>query len=132
MAFYSKRFKVPSGKTETNPYIEEISLEEKYITDCWVCFPAGVNWTVGIRIYYGIRKYWPDSPREWIYGSGICIPLGQYIVQPETVSRLKIVAISPEARYPHEIVVMVWTTKEESKPVSVSLVELINYLKTIF
>jgi len=131
MAFYSIRKTIPAKTTEANPVTFSLSLKEKYIVDCWICFPRGCSWTVGGRVFYGIRRFFPTNPNEWIWGDNICVSIRQFIPMPAEVEKLKFVFISPEASWKHDILVMVWTTKKPSKPVEVSLVELIETIKEL-
>jgi len=132
MAFYSQRITIPANTPKDNPYTFDIPLEEKWIEDIWVGFEDGAAWMVGVRIYYGIRRYFPENQEEWIYGNDIFIPIRQIVQLPAKQEYIRIIAHSEGTKYPHDIIIYVWTSEEEPKSVGVALRELIDIFRETF
>jgi hypothetical protein len=119
--FYAHTIDVEPGITRDNPKVYEIPLNEKWITDIWVGFESGCGWCIGVRIYYGIRRYFPENPDGWIYGDAIYIPINQIVKLPAKAESIKVYYHSEWAIYPHTIYILVWTSDEEVEPVEVLL-----------
>lgn len=128
MAFYSYRLTVPRNTPKNDPEIIKIPLEEKWITDVWVGFEDGCAWMVGVRIYYGIRRYWPNNPDEWIYGNDIFIPIRQIVGLPARMEAIQVYAHSEGTRYDHDIIIYVWTSEEPPIPLESGLTKLLKGL----
>jgi hypothetical protein len=124
--FYAVTIPVDPGILKSDPLVYEIPLKEKWIEDIWVGFEDGCGWVVGVRIYYGIRRYFPENPDEWIYGNDIYIPIRQIVQLPAKMESIKVYIHSETARYHHNIFVIVWTSEEEIEPIEVSLRKLVK------
>jgi hypothetical protein len=129
--FYSHIIDVEPGIPRDEPGVYEIPLKEKWIEDIWIGFEDGCGWTVGVRIYYGIRRYFPENPDGWIYGNEVYVPIKQIVQLPERMESIKVYYHSEFARYSHSIYVLVWTSEEEIKKPEISLAEMLQYWKRI-
>jgi hypothetical protein len=124
--FYAHTINVEPGIKMSDPEVYEIPLNEKWIQDIWVGFEDGCGWTVGVRIYYGIRRYFPENSDDWIYGNDIYIPIKQIVQLPAKAESIKVYYHSELAKYPHTIYVLVWTSEQEPTPVEVALTRILE------
>jgi hypothetical protein len=124
--FYAHTIDVYPGIPSTDPEVYEIPLKEKWIQDIWIGFERGCGWTIGVRIYYGIRRYFPENPDGWIYGDNVYIPIKQIVRLPAKAESIKVYYHSELARYPHTIYVLVWTSEQEPTPIEVALTRLLE------
>lgn len=109
MALYTKRITVPANTTEDSPYETDLTIEDKYIYEMEVGYPDGCNWMVGVKIFYGIKRLWPENEDEWIWGNDETIVWREHLYLPEPENTLTIKAISPDTKYDHDIIIRVKT-----------------------
>ena len=128
MSFYSYRFSVPANTPENNPVVFDCPINEKWITEIWVGFEDGCAWMVKVRVNYGIRRYFPNNPGEWIYGNDIFVPIREIIQLPKKWESIKVIACSPGAKYEHDIIIYIWTSEEEPLPLEVAMNRLVKGL----
>jgi hypothetical protein len=124
--FYSHTINVNPGIKMSDPEVYEIPLKEKWIQDIWVGFEDGCGWLIGVRIYYGIRRYFPENPDDWIYGNNVYVPIKQIVKLPAKSESIKVYYHSELAIYPHTIYVLVWTSEQEPTPIEVALTRLLE------
>lgn len=130
--FYAKTIIVPRDVSEDDPYIVEIPLREKWIEDIWVGFPPGCSFKVKVRIYYGIRRWFPEQKGEWIVGDDVFIPLKTIVKLAEKQESIKVYICSPGTQHVHSIVIYIWTSEEEPSPIGVAMQKLVRIFKEAF
>lgn len=130
--FYGKKIEVKPGYTEDNPLEVELKLEEKWITNIAVSFEDGCGWEVGVRVYYGIKRYFPANPGEWIWGNNETYYINTIVKLPAKWESIKIHCISPNCKYEHRVFIYVWTSEEEPAPVDITIKKLLEEFQKVF
>ncbi|MEM5844518.1 MAG: hypothetical protein ABIM54_00835 [candidate division WOR-3 bacterium] len=128
MAFYSQTIFVERDTPEDNPKVVRIDLNERWITDIWVGFEDGCAWMVKVRIFYGIRRWFPENPDGWIIGNDIWIPIRQIVPLPAKREFIDVYCCSPGTKYDHNIHLYVWTSEEPPVPLESGLTKLLKGL----
>jgi len=109
MPLYSIKLTVPPGTPENVPVKGEILLREKLITMLEVIGDSGCGLEVGVRIQYGIKRFFPENPDVWMWMSGWPIKWDERLEMPAVNEKLTIYVCSPNALYEHDVVVTVVT-----------------------
>jgi len=100
---------VPAGTPVESPVEAYVEIEEEYITRIDVQFPAGVRNEVYVAIFYGEMQIFPSTKGTWVTGEAETVSAEVKIWLPDKPTRLTIKAISPNADYPHNILVRIYT-----------------------
>lgn len=132
MALYSKKLTVPSNTSEDNPASIEFVIKEKLITKMEVGFAPGCYNMVGIKILYGIKRFWPEDPNTYLYGDNEIVSWREFQRLPETLSKLKVYGISPDTHYDHIILVRIFTLPEVVAAPGIIFEKLYNLFKKFF
>lgn len=132
MALYSKKLTVPINTSEDNPKPIEFIIKENLITKMEVGFPPGCSFMVGIKILYGIKRYWPEDPGTYLYGDSETVSWSEYQKLPEAYSKITVYGISPGTSYPHEIIIRMFTLPEIVAAPGIIIQKLVNLFKRIF
>jgi len=132
MALYHLKFNVPAGTLETKPVEKKIEIKEKYIYEMGITFTDGSNWKVGVKIFYGIKRLWPENPDEWIWGNDETVPWREHLYLPEPKSILTIKAVSPEAVYSHEVIIRIKTLPDWVAAPGIILHKILKLFEEIF
>jgi len=114
MACFTKQITIPADTKEANPKEEEILVEEPFVTTIEIDFPGGCCGMVYLRIYYGIKKYWPDNSGGFFSADDYTITFPVYKNLPSTRTTLKLVGWSPGTSYNHTLTVRINTLPEST------------------
>jgi len=132
MALYCKKLTIPANTSENSPASVDFIIKEKLITKMDVSFPPGCSNMVGIKILYGVKRFWPEDPGTYLYGDSEVISWQEHQYLPETYSKLTVYGISPGTSYDHEIVIRMYTLPEIIAAPGIIFNKLYNFLKKVF
>jgi len=114
--FYSQKITIPQHTLENNPLKETIIVDGKYLTMIEITLDiVATKGLVGIKIIGGepVKQVFafPKNSDGWIYKS---ILLTEKVKMSENPERfpINILAISPNATCPHDIIVEIQTSNE--------------------
>jgi len=127
-----KSITIPANTLESSPKEEELLIEEQFVERIEIDFPAGCSGMVNLRIYYGVRKYWPDNPGGHFTSDDYTIVFPVYKKLPEDRTTLKLVGWSPGTQYDHTLIVRVNTISEEYLPSKSLLQKIYDLFSKIF
>lgn len=132
MALYTKKLTVPTDTSEDNPVTTSFTIKQKLITKMEVGYPDGCNNMVGIRIFYGIKRFWPENPDTALYGNGEVVSWREYQKLPEKNSILTCYGFSPGTNYDHKILIRIFTLPELVAAPGIMMRKLYSFFRRIF
>lgn len=132
MALYAKKLIVPANTIEDNPVSTDFIIKEELITKMEVVFPPGCYHLVGIKIFYGIKRLWPEDIETYLYGDNEVISWQEFQRLPSTYSLLTVYGISPDTHYDHAILIRMFTLPEIVAAPGTIFEKLLEFFKRIF
>lgn len=132
MALYTKKLSIPANTPEDSPVTTSFTIEETLITKMEVGFPDGCANMVGIRIFYGIKRFWPENPDTPLYGNDEIVSWREHQRLPEKYSTLTVYGFSPGTDYDHEILIRIFTLPELVAAPGIIMRKLYKFFKRIF
>jgi len=132
MACWTKQITIPADTQESSPKEETLLVEERFVKDIEIDFPAGCNGMVKLRIYYGIKKYFPDNEGGFFAADDYTIKFPVYKNLPEEKTTLRLVGWSPGTTYSHTLTVRVNTLPEDVATPKPLLKKLYDVFQRIF
>lgn len=118
---------IEAGRPEVNMKIEEVVIKEPFINKVEIEFPAGCCGEVKLRIYYGIRRYWPLGEGQSFSSDDHVIIFYPHYKLPTTPMTFRIVGWAPATQYDHTIVVRL-EVRETMEDVETSLLSKLYFL----
>lgn len=132
MPVYCEKLTIPAGQLEDAPASLDITIKQRYISKMEVGFPDGCNYLAKVKIQYGIKQFWPEDPGTWLIGNNETISWDERYTMPSINETLTVFGASPDADYPHDIVVRIMTLPKGFYFLEVLLYKLFNLFKKIF
>lgn len=132
MPIYSEKLTIPAGTSESAPKSLSFTIKQRFITKMEVGFPDGCNYLVKAKIQYGIKQFWPEDPDTWLIGNNETISWEERYEMPSINEELTVFGASPDASYPHDIVIRIMTLPKGFYFLETLLNGLINLFKRMF
>jgi len=129
MPIYSEKLTIPAGTPESDPVSLDITIKQKFITKMEIGFPDGCNYLVKVKIQYGVKQFWPEA---WLVGNGETVSWEERYEMPSINETLTLFGASPEAKYPHDIVVRIMTLPKGFYFLETLLNKLYDLFRRIF
>lgn len=129
---YEVPITILAGTTEDNPKVETLEIEKPFLNKVEIEFPAGCCGYVKLRIYYGIKLYWPLGEAQYFSSDDHIIIFHPHYTLPSVPMTFRIVGWSPDATYNHTITCR-FEIRESMEQVETSLLDKLNrFFQRIF
>ena len=104
MVLYVNRVSVPAGTARSAAVEVDVRVEERFVSEAAVFFPAGVNGEVFVELVAGERRLFPAQEGDPAVGVGSVGPAGVRETLPGAPNVVTWRAWAPDADFPHTVV----------------------------